>query len=111
MHLYLHHNSSVRQSLLFSVSMLLLAVPGHMFIDDLHIEMTELKEWLQGTHLIAGLDISGYHVTMAIVVYRFFLFGLDKCKKFHSSLPKVKVQFVLGRLKLDRILMGHSIMV
>ncbi len=43
---------SVRQALLFAVSMVMLSLPSHVIITDLQSEMTETKEWLQGRQLV-----------------------------------------------------------
>ena len=40
---------SVRHAVLFAVSMVILSVPGHTLLTDLHGEMMETKHWLEGT--------------------------------------------------------------
>ena len=41
-------NRSVRQGLLFAVSMVYLSVPSHMLLEDLQQEVFESKNWLEG---------------------------------------------------------------
>ena len=40
---------SVRQGLLFAMSMIYLAVPAHILLNELQIEVFESKNWLEGT--------------------------------------------------------------
>ncbi|KAK2165695.1 hypothetical protein LSH36_46g03012 [Paralvinella palmiformis] len=42
-----HPQPAVRQSLLFVISMMLLAVPSHMLLSELPTEMVDMKNWLE----------------------------------------------------------------
>ena len=44
----LSDDRAVRQSLLFVISMMLLAVPSHMLLSELPTEMVDMKNWLEG---------------------------------------------------------------
>ena len=66
--------SAVRQSVFFALSMLLLAVPAHFLLTDLQNEITETREWLQGTNSIHVI-IKIIHILIALISHltRFFL--------------------------------------
>ena len=84
---------SIRQALLFALSMTVLSLPAHTLITDLHDEMSETRDWLQGTMSLVPIilsvpvscDITVHNMTPAVGrPFLYLLFPLYPSHSFHS---------------------------